>query len=198
MEVTDKVVFMINQAFPWIVFVVFLFVISSYSNWRAFRYLFKAERQYSIFLEYANKEELSHDESEKCKKAARWLRQAPIQLRELYERAGIEEPKITQVVPKGLNHVETQYIPVLGNLTFVNQDIMNRFLNSLESAKGYYKYQAWQNLNPLHWIEVIAFLPQYLLKFFHHEKVGSWLGNLVNAIQLVYWLIAGTLFVLAL
>ena len=112
----------------------------------------------------------------------RWLEEHSLTVKKYVLEAGLDEPVEKMMQPVGFGYAQPVTFRVMDNWLVLKEGLADRAHIMLIRAKGFYRDQRNQNLNPLHWGELLVFLPKQMLEFL---GVGQpWLMNIT---QLVYW-----------
>jgi len=124
------------------------------------------------------------------KKAGEWVQANQLEIKKRVLNAGISDHLESYMKPKGFGYTQQQDFSALDNLLFMNKELMQISIEILNRAKGSYKVQAMLSFSLLFWIELIIFLPRELFKMAGVENESKSYHNIVNGIQLIYWIIS--------
>lgn len=138
-------------------------------------YMKKAIQKQDSFIRSTFSEATDNDKKS-GEKSAKWLEENQIEIEKLVLNTGLPNQVKSHMAPIGFRYVQQQKIPVLSNLTYVNNEIQQTIRAMLRRAKGHYKNQSINCFNPLFWIEFIVFLPREILQYFSvnkNDKIGA-------------------------
>lgn len=155
------------------------------NHWFYFRTVIKKYAEYieGIFDKSTEKEQ------EKSIEAAEWLTGNLTEIKRRIEKAGIKIPTKNYMGRAGYGYVNKHQLNIIDNMLFKDSEILQQARHILETSKGYYLSQSKLSLNPLYWIEVIIYLPRWLMKESGIEVTSKMTGLVLNILQIIYWLI---------
>lgn len=149
-------------------------------------YLRRVLKQHDIYLK-GSVGTTSRESRALAKKAAEWITANQTEIKRLVERAKVRAPIQSVMRPIGYNFAENAAMNALDNLLFLNSDVLLMARNAISVAKGYYLTQAKLSLNPLHWIEVVLFLPKEILTASGIEITSKLMNVSLTLVQIIYW-----------
>lgn len=108
---------------------------------------------------------------------------APV--KKLFKQAHISAPIIPFSEPIGYRQVMTASASVFDNMANKRQDTVCHMMNSFIQAKGYFRMSLLECFSPLHWVQLLFFLPSKLCEYLgiSSDKVA------IKVFQLVYWVL---------
>ena len=108
-----------------------------------------------------------------------------IELRTLLRRAGVKDATLPVAQRIGLGQIATFQASAFDNASVKRTDIASHIIGSIDNAKGVYKKNIRESLNPLCWVEFLLFLPNHLLEYLNVKKEST----LIRVIQVIWWLL---------
>ena len=108
---------------------------------------------------------------------------APV--KKLFKQAHIPAPMIPFSEPIGYRQVMTASASVFDNMANKRQDTVCHMMNSFIQAKGYFRMSLLECFSPLHWVQLLFFLPSKLCEYLgiSSDKIA------IKVFQLVYWVL---------
>ena len=155
-------------------------------------YLRQVLRKHDKYLAGAVKN-ASKELKESSLKAAEWITANQTEIKRRIDKAGVNAPRKTIMEPAGLGFAGQQTINALDNLLFLNAELLQQARRTIEVAKGYYLAHAKLSLSPLHWIEVLLFLPRELITASGIEVTSKAVELVLKMVQIAYWVILAAL-----
>lgn len=157
----------------------------SLNNWQ---YLEKAKRKHREYLDGIPKK-ASEEEKKKSKEAAGWLTSNLVEIKKKVAQAGVNDQQHKVMEPAGYGYLSEQTIGVLDNLLLHNKDILIQASHTLALAAGAFKTEAFQSINPIYWLEVLFFLPKWLVSASGIEVTSKVADIGLKVVQVLYWLV---------
>lgn len=103
----------------------------------------------------------------------------------LFKAAGIKDPKLPYSLPVGYGHFANGTTSVFENLALKNQFIAQYGFQFFDEAEGVFRHRMIEAINPIYWVETLAFLPKCLV-----EHLGFSSNNIsTKLLQITYWII---------
>ena len=108
---------------------------------------------------------------------------APV--KKLFKQAHISAPMIPFSEPVGYGQVMTASASVFDNMANKRQDTVCHMMNSFIQAKGFFRMSLLECFSPLHWVQLLFFLPSKLCEYLgiSSDKIA------IKVFQLVYWVL---------
>jgi len=154
------------------------------NHWYFFRTVIKKHNEYISGITKIS----TDDENIISREASHWITSNLTEIKRRIKRAGVNIPVKSFMEPAGYGFVSQQSMSVIDNILFQNLDVLQQARAVLELTKGYYLSQAKLCLNPLHWAEIIIYLPRELVKASGIEITSKISDLVIKILQLVYWL----------
>ena len=106
---------------------------------------------------------------------------APV--KKLFKQAHIPAPMIPFSEPIGYRQIMTASASVFDNMANKRQDTVCHMRSSFIQAKGYFQMSLLECFSPLHWVQLLFFLPSKLCEYLgiSSDKIA------IKVFQLVYW-----------
>ncbi|MGG0066100.1 hypothetical protein ABEX95_05120 [Bacillus subtilis] len=103
----------------------------------------------------------------------------------LVERAGFGDVLIPYSEEAGYGRIRTGQVSPMKQFPSRRQDIATGILIQLSSSKGTYRKRMLNSVNPLSWLEILIYLPSFLLNYLGIKK-NSVLPKLFN---IIWWIL---------
>ena len=107
------------------------------------------------------------------------------QARKLFIDAGLNKHTIHVMESVGYGHVVSFNAIVVDNLDSKRADMVSSALELFDQLVGTYRMRMIESLSPAYWIDVVIFLPRYIVKYLGGEESGVW----AKILQLAYWVL---------
>lgn len=150
-------------------------------------FLWKALNKHTDYIKQFG-DDPSEDIKSASEEAAEWITLNTNEIKRLVKKAGVANPVRQFMEPAGYGHVAQQAFSTLDNLLFQNTDILKEARHFLAVARGHYKTQALQSINPIYWLEVVFFLPKALVSASGLESTNKAADVALKISQVLYWL----------
>ena len=153
---------------------------------------YKAGEHLPLFEE---EDEPTQEELEKSEKAKTWLLENTTEIKRLIEMSGIDRSNLPGMWVAKRGPQYESMIPRLDNLIDRGADADAFFDHLLPMVRGYYKNEMWKKINLVAWLVWLADLPHSIV-LDSGMTINWWVGEIVNFLRLVYWLVLAGIFIL--
>ncbi|MCD7911010.1 hypothetical protein KC480_05660 [Bacillus velezensis] len=114
----------------------------------------------------------------------------------LVERAGFGDVLIPYTEEAGYGRIRTGQVSPIKQFPSRAQDIATGILIQLSSSKGTYRKRMLISVNPLAWLEILIYLPSFLLNYIGIKK-NSMLSKLFNVLWWIFGVVLIPIFIAA-
>ena len=107
------------------------------------------------------------------------------QARKLFVDAGLDKHTIHVMERIGYGHAVSFNAVIVDNLDSERTDMIASALELFDQLVGTYRMRMFESLSPAYWIDVVIFLPRYIVKYLGGKESG--IG--AKILQLAYWVV---------
>lgn len=151
------------------------------------RFIKKACEMHEIYLKGAG-EMPTLEAKQASKNAADWITENTTEIKHRVEKAGLDNPVLSFMEPKGFGYVGQAKMTALDNLLFLNQEIQQNASTTLRRTRGHFKNQAIHSINPLFWLETLLYLPKAIISASGIDASSKLADTILKIIQIIYWI----------
>jgi len=157
----------------------------NFNHWFFLRTVIKKHEEYISGVPEASTQE----EKNKSHAASEWITSNLSEIKSRIKKSGTNIPVKNFMENAGLGFASEQRLNIIDNMLFQNVEILQQARLTLDIAKGYYLSQAKLCLSPLHWAEVLIYLPKELVKASGIELTSKFSELALKIVQAIYWVV---------
>jgi hypothetical protein len=157
-------------------------------NLNHWRFLRKVLHKHNLYMKGAG-DDAQRTAQDASNAAADWIMGHLTEIRRSIESSGVSIPNKVYLENLGHGREVARTADVLDNLLFPDEEVILQARRTIEVAKGHYMNQAILWLNPIHWVEVVIFLPKEILHSAGFRETSKVISLMSKIATLVYWII---------
>ena len=163
----------------------FVRALLNFSDWIFFKKVCEKHQSYSGGVS----DNAPLEKKNLSRSASEWITEHNTEIKRRIEKAGIKAPIHSFMDQKGYGYVAQERLSILDNLLYLNSTVQHDVITTLKVTKGYYKNQTLRSINPLFWLEVICYLPKYMVSASGIELSSKLAETSLKVVQVIYWLV---------